>query len=307
MENKENKEIAVAQEEKKSWTPEEVETIRSTVAYGATDSELKMLLSIAGTYSLDPFLKEIWFAKMGSNRGTIITGRDGYLKIANRNANFDGMLSDVVRAGDKFAKQGDNIQHIYGDSNRGPIIGAYAVVYRKDRQHPAYVFAPFSEYNKPGSNIWKQYPSAMILKVAESMALKRAFSISGLVTEEEIGTAQQDQKVLEEAKYDKKERQEQIKHLWQRYLAVCDNQREHAQNAMKKVTGKVNSAKFTNDDIKALFEDILRREQEKMDGKVNNAQETVPETVNTENVDDEGDTIGEVVNHCGTFLPYSVQ
>ncbi len=35
-----------------------------------------------------------------------------------------------------------------------------------------------------------QYPSAMILKVAESMALKRAFSVSALVSREEMEVTQ---------------------------------------------------------------------------------------------------------------------
>ena len=38
-----------------------------------------------------------------------------------------------------------------------------------------------------GAGVWQQFPHAMIVKVAEAMALKRAFSISGLVTQEEIG------------------------------------------------------------------------------------------------------------------------
>ena len=108
------------------------------------------------------------------------------VKIANRDPNYEGMTSDVVRAGDKFMKQGGEINHAYS-TNRGQIIGAYALVYRTDRKVPAYFFAPFDEYCKKDNATWRQYPSAMIIKVAESMALKRAFSISGLVTEEEIG------------------------------------------------------------------------------------------------------------------------
>ena len=42
-----------------------------------------------------------------------------------------------------------------------------------------------AEYDKSG-NIWQQYKSAMIRKVAESMVLKRIAGISGLVTEAEI-------------------------------------------------------------------------------------------------------------------------
>lgn len=71
---------------------------------------------------------------------------------------------------------------------------------------------------------------------------------------------------------DLKERKTQLLQLWQRYLAVCDNQKEHAENAMKKVTGKVNSSDFTSEDIQALFEDIVRREDEKMNAEVNSEQ-----------------------------------
>jgi len=58
----------------------------------------------------------------------------------------------------------------------------------------------FQEYYKPAGNIWKTYPSAMILKVAESIALKKAFSINGLVTQEEMDAAPQHNSHTEPAK-----------------------------------------------------------------------------------------------------------
>ena len=257
----ENRELATTATNQ-VWTAEQIDTIKNTVAVGANDSELKMFLSLAAKYDLDPFAREIWFANMG-NRSTIITGRDGYLKIANRNPHFDGMTSDVVCANDKFIKEGNNIRHMYSAMNRGQIIGAYAVVYRKDRNTPAYFFAPFKEYYKGNSNVWRQYPSAMIQKVAESMALKRAFSISGLVTEDEIGNSDNQQTTQtspEELRH--KELMEKKRYLWSRYLTVCDNQKEHAINAMKKITGDKPSSQFTDDDIEALLKDVERREEE---------------------------------------------
>ena len=262
------------------WDKQQIETIKKTVAVNATDEELNMFLSLCATYSLDPFAKEIWCIKMGG-KAIITTSRDGYLKIANRDPNYEGMTSDVVRAGDKFMKQGGEINHAYS-ANRGQIIGAYALVYRTDRKVPAYFFAPFDEYCKKDNATWRQYPSAMIIKVAESMALKRAFSISGLVTEEEIGTgqeqkAQQPQEApartnspmnppMTEAQ--KNERKIQLKQLYHRYLAVCDNQQNHAFNAMKKITGKDSSDDYTPEDIKALFKDVIEREYQKMDEEV---------------------------------------
>jgi len=166
-----------------SFTDEEKDILKRTVANRASDDEFKIFIHIAETYGLDPFNKELFFWKANGNH-TIMTSRDGYLKIANMNEAFDGLVSDTVRANDEFTRKTMGIEHKYG-SERGKIIGAYALVYRKDRKYPVYVFAPYEEY-KAHTRVWTSYPSAMILKVAESMALKRAFTVSGLVSQEEM-------------------------------------------------------------------------------------------------------------------------
>ena len=173
------------------FSQQELEVIKRTVAEGATDDEIMMFMHLCRTYCLDPFNREIWFikyAKQGQDlkkvEPTIMTSRDGYLKIADRNPMFDGLVSDVVCQHDKFKRTIEGVEHEYS-ANRGAITGAYALVYRKDRKYPIYVFAPIAEY-RGNSPIWSKYPSAMILKVAESMALKRAFTVSGLVSKEEM-------------------------------------------------------------------------------------------------------------------------
>ncbi len=168
------------------FTNEEIETIRRTVAIDANEDEFKMFMHLAKTYGLDPFNKEIFFWKIKGNP-TIMTSRDGYLKIADRYPEYDGLVSDVVREKDKYTRTVEGVTHQYG-TDRGDIIGAYALVYRKDRRYPVYVFAPFKEYYAC-NRVWSQYPSAMILKVAESMALKRSFTVSGLVSSEELDVA----------------------------------------------------------------------------------------------------------------------
>lgn len=162
---------------------EKIETIRQTVAKDANDAQLEMFLTLAERYQLDPFLREIWFSKdIG-----IITGRDGYLKVAHRDPNFDGIVSAAVCDGDVFKLNPvvPEVHHEFG-SKRGAVIGAYAVVFHK-RRRPVVAYAPFAEYQK-ASTIWQKYRSAMICKVAEALALKRQFGISGLVTEEEVGS-----------------------------------------------------------------------------------------------------------------------
>lgn len=149
--------------------PEMIQTIKQTVAKGATDAQLQMFLQVCKRTGLDPFLKEIWFVP---EKGIIMAGRDGYLRVANENPQFDGMETRVER-----------------DNNNIPI-KAICSVYRKDRAHPITCEAYYSEYKK-SSPVWSQYPSAMISKVAEVLALKRSFSINGVVTEEEIGTSEE--------------------------------------------------------------------------------------------------------------------
>jgi len=162
---------------------EKIDTIRQTVAKGASDAQLEMFLTLAERYQLDPFLKEIWF----STDIGIMTGRDGYLKIAMRHPDYDGIVSAAVREGDNFSLEPlvPTVKHSFGPK-RGPVIGAYAVVYHKSRR-PVICYADMIEYQKSGI-VWNKYKSAMICKVAEVMALKRQFAISGLSTEEEVRT-----------------------------------------------------------------------------------------------------------------------
>ena len=53
--------------------------------------------------------------------------------------------------------------------------------------HPFEVRVYASEYST-GKNLWKDKPRTMIQKVAEAQCLRRAFSISGLYSPEEIDT-----------------------------------------------------------------------------------------------------------------------
>ncbi|MBR1419023.1 MAG: phage recombination protein Bet [Synergistaceae bacterium] len=248
------------------WGREEINTIKRTVARGATDDELRMFLHLAKTYGLDPFAKDIWFIKDRTGTPIIMTSRDGYLKIANRDENYDGMDADVVYQGDKFNKLKDGVEHVYETKNRGNPIGAYAMVYRKDRSRPVYVYAPFSNYFRD-TKVWRQYPHAMILKVAEAMALKRAFSISGLVTREEIEEnaeppqtvtvkAVQTEQQIEAATSNVKDLGEYKKKLYLAYLKLCGNSSNAAQHEMLKITQGRGSSQWTDADLRALVQDI---------------------------------------------------
>lgn len=182
------------------YPSELVETIKSTVAKDATDEELYMFLSVANQYDLNPFMKEIYFAKM-NGQVAILTSKDGYKKLAERKPNFRKCQSMVVHENDEFEMEvvmGEvvNITHKFKQKERGNIIGAYAVL--KTLDHDNYVsYVSFREYDKRNS-IWKAYPSAMIKKVAENEVYKNFADISGLNAYENMPTHFRNELVEEE-------------------------------------------------------------------------------------------------------------
>lgn len=186
-----------------AFTAEQKQLVKNTVAKGASDDELALFFHLAQTYGLDPFAKEIWCLKYGNQAATIFTSRDGYLKIANGRTEMDGIQSDAVYENDQLVKRADGtVEHTYGTPERGKLIGAYAMVFRKDRSRAAYFYAPMAEYNAGSNPTWKKYPTAMIIKVAEACALKRAFSISGLVTQEEMDVSQEGPRQAAQAQHE---------------------------------------------------------------------------------------------------------
>jgi len=150
-----------------TYDREKLQLIRDMFAKGASDNEFGVMIELARKYQLDPFARQIWLVKYGDNPAQIFCGRDGYLAIAHRSGQFDGIQS------------GSRIED-------NELIG-WCKVYRKDMSHPFEVEVYASEYST-GKNLWRDKPRTMIQKVAEAHALRRAFSISGLYSPEEIDT-----------------------------------------------------------------------------------------------------------------------
>ena len=170
------------------YPPSLVDTIKSTVAKGSTDEELYMFLQVASMYGLNPFMKEIWFVKNKDDSVMIMTSRDGYLKIAKQDSNFSKCQSMAVYENDEFEMEmtmGEvtNITHKFKQSDRGKLIGAYAILKTKDHNNLV-SYMTYREYAK-NTPVWRSYPSAMIRKVAENDVLKRFADISGIQTVED--------------------------------------------------------------------------------------------------------------------------
>lgn len=147
--------------------PEKVRLIKDMVARGCTDDEFEIFAHQSIIHGLDPLRGQIYVVKYGGAPAKIFTGRDGYLEIAHRSGVFDGMES-----GTRVDEKGD-------------LVG-WCKVFRKDMSHPFSIEVYYKEYST-GKNLWTSKPRVMIQKVAESSALRRAFSISGIYTPEEFG------------------------------------------------------------------------------------------------------------------------
>jgi len=194
--------------------PEHREAISQFLGIEADDPALPAYLAICEQYELSPFLGQIWLIETNEKirdaegketnrkRKRPAAGRDGYLAIAQRTGLLKGVQSDVVFAHDTFEvdwgvepEKAPIIRHSYSptEEDRGDILGAWAKAYRKDA-YPTFYYARLKEHGKFGTNsgtgeaYWKgawSYTSGMILKSAQSMALRIAFSITGVTPVDE--------------------------------------------------------------------------------------------------------------------------
>jgi phage recombination protein Bet len=153
-----------------------VKTMQETVARGTTPAEFSLFVQYCKATGLNPFKKEIWCIK--ANQGLqIMTGINGFWAIANASDTFDGAEVGLINASGEWVKTvPDNT-----------FIGAWCRVYRKDRRIPMEGEALLADYAK-GFGLWKTAPRIMIKKVAESIALRKAFpqELNGLYTREEM-------------------------------------------------------------------------------------------------------------------------
>lgn len=170
------KAIAV-QSKQPAYTQEQIELIKNTVAKGATIDEFKLFMVVAARSGLDPFTKQIHFVKRGG-QGTIQTGIDGYRTIAERTKTLAG-IDDAI----------------YNTESEPHPNKATVTVYRLiDGQRISFTAsARWSEYVPQAGQdfMWKKMPYLMLGKVAEALALRKAFpnDLSGLYTHEEMAQA----------------------------------------------------------------------------------------------------------------------
>ena len=179
-----------------SFTPDQVDLIKKTICPGSTNDELKVFLHVANKVQLDPFLRQIYSIERKSK--VTENGRDTWIKSRQIMISIDGQRLVAERSG-KYAGQlgpffcgDDGLWVDIWTKTRAPYASKVGVL-RSDFKEPVWgiaIFASYVQLKNDGTpnKFWKQFPELMISKVAEALALRKAFPqyLAGLYTQEEM-------------------------------------------------------------------------------------------------------------------------
>lgn len=192
-EAKKNEIIFMANGSQVTLTPE---TVKNYLVSGDKDrvtmQEVVMFMNLCKFNGLNPWLREAYLIKYGSEPATIVSGKEAFTKKAEENENFNGYEAGII-----LYNEGTGDVVYRNGSFKLPsetLVGGYAEVWRKDRDHSYRLEVSFEEYagrKKDGSlnRQWASKPTTMIRKVALVQALREAFpgTLGGMYSAEEKG------------------------------------------------------------------------------------------------------------------------
>lgn len=139
-----------------------VDTLKATAFKGGnvTDAQMTALMLVAQQYNLNPWLKEIYaFPDKG---GIVpIVGVDGWARIMNDHAQFDGI---------EFEQDDEKCT---------------CVIFRKDRSHAIKATEYMAECKRSNTGPWQSHPRRMLRHKAMIQCARLAFGFGGIYDQDE--------------------------------------------------------------------------------------------------------------------------
>jgi len=184
------------------WDRQQIEVIKTIICPGASDAELSLFGEVCKRTGLDPFARQIYGIMRGQNvkqgnnwkwveKLSIQTSIDGFRLIAERSGRYAGQLGPL------WCGEDGNWRDVWlsSDFPAAAKVGVMKEGFREPLWATARWDSYVQTYNKDGNqivgNMWQKMPDVMLAKVAESLALRRAFpaELSGLYTSDEMAQA----------------------------------------------------------------------------------------------------------------------
>lgn len=166
-----------------------------------TEQELMMFMSLCKYQGLNPFTRDAYLIKYGTQAATIVVGKGALEKRAARCSSYKGFEAGIiVRTEDGSIENRTGTFYLPEET----LVGGWAKVYVDGFSQPVEAAVSMQEYigrKKDGSinSQWATKPATMIRKVAKAQALREAFpeDMAGMYVAEEVGIDGLEEQVIE--------------------------------------------------------------------------------------------------------------
>lgn len=179
------------------FSDDQIDLIKRQIAKNCSEDELKLFLYQCTRTGLDPLARQIYavmrtswdpVSKISKPVMSVQVSIDGFRLIAERSGKYAGQL------GPFWCSEDGQWAEVW--LTQKPPAAARVAILRSDFKEPLWGVARFDAYaqrTRDGglNSMWGKMPDLMIAKVAEALALRRAFpqDLSGLYTADEMSQA----------------------------------------------------------------------------------------------------------------------